>query len=444
MTIQTKQTLLLLKVLLVLMFGGWAKLIVASPGLDSKPRSSVPADLLIADEQPAKKVSPLRQDKRIVGNSNLWDRIRGNFKLQRPVANPLVQAKLRSYWRHPKQFDRTIKRGTPFLYYLVEEINRRRLPMELVLLPIVESTYNPYAISTSQAVGLWQLLPRTADHLELKRNMWYEGRRDVHASTHAALNYLEYLNKRFKGNWLMAIAAYNIGEGTVDKAIEKNRQAGKSTDLWALDLPPVAHNYVASLLALSELVAKPGRYSMRLAFIPNRPYLAKVNLENQTDLSWVAHASSMKVDELYFLNPGLNRWATPPGGPHYLLLPINKAKQLRTELSHKQSQQLFLAKHVLPKQLNPFVYQNLPVDDAADKQQVAAAGAAVSAATGFPILRRIQYMVKSGDSLLGIAKRFGVNVQQILAWNKLPKNTKLKVGAPLTLHVQAEKASAAV
>ncbi|MBI4357575.1 MAG: transglycosylase SLT domain-containing protein [Gammaproteobacteria bacterium] len=290
-------------------------------------------------------------------NDTLWDRIRGGFRIKKSLSHPLVQEKLRAYRRHPKTMVRTLKRATPFLYYLVQEIEKRKFPLELVFLPVVESAYNPYVNSIHNAAGIWQIIPRTAEYLGLKRNIWYEGRRDIHASTKAALDYLGYLHKRFNNDWMLAIAAYNVGEGVVERAIRENKIKGASTEFWALNLTSIPRNYVAALLAFSELVAYPTKYAVRLEPIPNRPYLAKVNLKNQVELGWVAHITKLTHEEIYFLNPGLNQGATPPGA-HHLLLPIPKAKELEVALNQRKAfstpNHLARGKRHLK---NPFVFQ---------------------------------------------------------------------------------------
>lgn len=320
--------------------------------LEEKLAPHLSTDLLLPEGKEAK----LHPKPVFQASYTLWDRIRGGFKLERSLAHPLVQEKLKDYRRHPKTLKRTLTRATPFLYYLVNEIEKRKFPLELVFLPVVESAYNPYVNSIHNAAGIWQIIPRTADYLGLKRNPWYEGRRDIHASTKAALDYLGYLYKRFDNNWVLAIAAYNIGEGTLERAIQENKRKGISTDFWALPLTKIPRNYIAALLAFSELVAHPTKYAVRLNPVPNSPYLAKINLKKPIGLGWIARMTQLTPEEIYFLNPGLNRGTTPPSGPYHLLLPISKVKRLELALNQIRASEGQKQKGT-PLITNPFVFQ---------------------------------------------------------------------------------------
>ncbi|NIN36281.1 MAG: transglycosylase SLT domain-containing protein, partial [Gammaproteobacteria bacterium] len=210
---------------------------------------------------------------------------------------------------------------------MTEELKKRDMPLDLALLPIVESAYHPFAYSRSHASGIWQFIPSTGRIYGLKQNWWYDGRRDIIAATNAALNYLEKLYNQFDGDWQHALASYNSGEYNVARSIRRNRSANKATDFFSLRLPRETRGYVPSLLAVSEIISNPEKYGINLIPIPDRAYFEKVEIDGQLDLSTAATLSDLTMDELYTLNPGFNRWATDPDGPHYMLIPLDKSEQ---------------------------------------------------------------------------------------------------------------------
>ncbi|MDW1632071.1 transglycosylase SLT domain-containing protein, partial [Vibrio sp. Y176] len=196
------------------------------------------------------------------------------------------------------------------------------LPMELALLPVVESSFDAFAYSHGSAAGLWQFVPGTGKMMGLEQNYWYDGRRDVAASTDAALDYLVQLNERFDGNWEHAIAAYNSGGGRVSSAIRKNKKLGKPVDFFSLDLPKETSSYVPKLLALADVVANQEKYGIDIPSIPNKPVLTLVDPKEQLDLAIAADYAGIGVKELQSYNPAYNQWSTAPEGPHQLLIPV--------------------------------------------------------------------------------------------------------------------------
>ncbi len=263
---------------------------------------------------------------------DLWDRLREGFRLQ-GHNHPGIRSYLDWYARNQAYLDRVAERARPFLYDIVQEVERRAMPGEIALLPVVESAFQPFAYSAGRAAGIWQFIPATGRHYGLKQNWWYDGRRDVRAATHAALDYLQHLNTLFDGDWLLALAAYNSGEGRVQRAIRANRKKGRATDFWSLDLPKETRGYVPKLLAISTLIETPGHYGVRLTSIPDRPQLAEVDIGSQIDLALAAELAGLSIEAIYRLNPAYNRWATAPDGPHRLLLPIDKAEAFRHSLA---------------------------------------------------------------------------------------------------------------
>ncbi|WP_371372381.1 LysM peptidoglycan-binding domain-containing protein [Thalassotalea aquiviva] len=319
---------------------------------------------------------PLSDQDELVVSDNIWDRIRNNLHFDIPQ-NDKVIAQRNWYTKHDAYLDRVAKRAEPFIFYIVEEIEKHDLPMELVLLPIVESAFDPFAYSHGSASGMWQFLSGTAKQFGVKQNWWYDGRRDIVDSTQAAIKFLTYLNKRFDGDWLLALAAYNSGEGRVARAIRNNARKGKPTDFWNLKLPKETRDYVPKLLALADIVKRPADFNVSLYAISNKPVVSLVDISAQLDLALAADMSGLTIDELHALNPGFNRWATAPEGPHKLLLPLNKVEQFTAEL----------------EKLN-------------DNDRLAWQ----------------RYKIKSGDSLSVIANRFNTTITQIKDVNQLQSN----------------------
>ena len=264
---------------------------------------------------------------------DLWDRIREKFTLT-DIDHPRIKKYVTKLSRDTRYIDLLSERSQPFLYYLVEATDSRDLPVELIMVPMIESAFQADAVSPGSAAGLWQIMPATARSLGLKRTKGYDGRHDVLASTQAALNYLTYLNDMFDGDWLLTLAAYNSGEGTVLKAMRKNRAVGRGTDYWSLNLPPITRQYVPKILALSRLVAEPDAYGIELEKIPDEPYLQKVEISPKIDLSIAAASAGISKDEIYQFNPAYNLDAQPSGLDSYkLLLPLDSARALRSSAS---------------------------------------------------------------------------------------------------------------
>ncbi len=263
---------------------------------------------------------------------SLWDRLRTNFQLPLAANRPQVQAQINWFVRNQGYLDRTIKRAVPYMYLIFQETQSRNLPAELVLLPIMESGYNPFIRSSRGAVGLWQLIPSTANGFGVKQDFWYDGRRDVYASTNAALDYLTYLQSYFGGDWLLAIAAYDAGEGRLQNAVHRNAEKGASTDFWSLSLPVETQAYVPRLLALAAIISDPAKYNITLPPITDQPYLQQVDLGAPINLSEAAEMAGMSLNELKSLNPGYSRTTTGPNGPYRLLLPIDRIPMFKERL----------------------------------------------------------------------------------------------------------------
>jgi len=251
---------------------------------------------------------------------DLFQRMRAGFALPRVEALS-VRREIAWYQEHSGFLDRSFSRGRRYLHHIVEMLEERNMPRELALLPVVESAFDPFARSRCQASGLWQFIPETGRRYGLEEDWWRDGRRDVLDATRAALDHLAELHEEFAGDWLLALAAYNAGEVTVRRAVERNQRLGRPIDFFALELPEETRGYVPKLLAIARLVEEPEAYGIELPAIPNTPYFARVDIEDQVDLGRVADLADIPRDELKALNPAFNRWATAPDQSHHLLVP---------------------------------------------------------------------------------------------------------------------------
>ncbi len=285
-------------------------------------------DILEREDDPL----PIEPEEQEVIN-DLWMRLRNGFMLDHHLDSPRVKAEINWYLNHPDYIDRVATRATRYLYQIVGEIERRNLPMELALLPVVESAFDPFAYSHGRASGLWQFIPSTGKLYGLKIDYWYDGRRDIVAATNAALNYLESSHKSLNHDWLLALAAYNSGEGNVRYSMRKNARAGKPTDFFSLGLLRETRAYVPRLLAISEVIANAEHYGISLKPIANEPYFNIVDVGSQIDLVKAAELAQISIEELYLLNPAYNKWSTHPNGPHKLLIPVNKAAGFQEKIA---------------------------------------------------------------------------------------------------------------
>jgi membrane-bound lytic murein transglycosylase D len=406
-----------------------------------------------------------------IAGPDILDRIRAGFALT-DVDQRAVDRELERYLSQPEYLDRIFQRGARYLHYIVGEIDKRGMPMELALLPVVESAFNPVAYSRSRASGLWQFIPSTGKHYGLQQTWWLDERRDVIKSTDAALTYLQYLSAYFNGDWFLAIAAYNGGEGNVSRAVQRNAAAGRRTDFFSLDLRAETRTYVPKLLAIRRLVANPRAYGLEFAPIPDAPFFEIVDAGRQVHLGQAAEAAGLSRDELFALNPAYNRMMTPPHGPHRLLLPIANAEQLRVALAADPMATAFAANdvkepvttesHVVRRgDTLSTIGRQYGVSIAALREAnglssstihpgqsilipgdlVAGVAPAAEARTDITNLlpekqaaaRAGSHRVRSGDTLWGIARRYGVTVPELTAANNLSAQAPLRAGMKLKI-----------
>lgn len=327
---------------------------------------------------------------------NLWQRIRAGYALQK-LDSPLIARHEQWFSSNPEYMDRLFKRASLYLFYIVEEVDKRGLPMEIALLPAIESAFKPHAYSRARASGLWQFIPSTGRYFGLERNWWYDGRRDVFEATKAALDYLEKLNKIFDGDWHLALAAYNAGERRILRAQEYNRRRGRPTDFAHLkSYKRETQNYVPKLIAMTNIVAHPEKYGVTLVPIPNEPYFTRVEIGSQIDLGLVAKMANISMGDLYDINPGFKRWATAPNGPHYILVPADRREVLLEAL-----------------------------DQLPDDKRV----------------RWTRHRIRQGDTLSTIGRRYRVSVRAIKQANRL-RGTRIRAGDNLLIPISTRRLTA--
>lgn len=422
------------------------------------------------DEAPIKSVLlELEKDPK---KADLWEITRNNMRLDHNLDKKVVQQHVDWYVEHDKYLNRLTGRASRYYHFVLHEVIKRGMPAEIALIPAVESSYDPFAKSPAKASGAWQFMPATGDHYGLKRNWWYDGRRDIVASTHAALDYLEYLHDYLDGDWLLAMAAYNAGEGTVGRAVKRNKKAGKPTDFWNLKLPRETRHYVPKILAISEVFKHPEKHGLALAPLADKPYFEIVDTGGQIDLSRAAELSGVELDEIYKLNAGFSQWATDPEGPHQLLIPVDNAARFKTELaSLAPSDRVNWARYevkpgdslsVIAKRFNTNIStiqtsndlkgslirvgQSLLIPsalvDASQYRLSVAQRSSNSIRKSAPAgSKKILHTVKSGDSLWKVAQRYGVDHKSIARWNNFATSKTLKIGERLAIFKADDQAS---
>lgn len=315
---------------------GLTTLLAACPGSDQPRKQQAHIEWRLSDYLPA----PLHR--------SLWPVISADFHLKKDIQKPAVQKEIEHLAKHQIYINELTHNARPYLYYIFKQTQKRHLPAELALLPMVESDYDPFAYSKRGATGLWQMMPGTGSGFGLRINWWYDGRRDIIASTNAALKYLTYLHSYF-GNWLLAIAAYDSGEGTVREAIRYNKRHHRPTDFWSLPLPEETKHYVPKLLAFAAIIRNPKHYGLHLNAIPNHPYFTAIKMHGQIDLNRVAKLADANPKMIRKLNPGFRRWATNPKGQYWLLIPDSKINLFTAHLDQSQHQKITWLHHRVKK-----------------------------------------------------------------------------------------------
>ncbi len=429
-----------------------------------KPRFIEGIDYIVIDDKQTDNSAAHALQSTSFISGRIYDSLIYNFKLSQQTSSEAIKrinSQYNWYKRHPEYLQRVWSRANPYMYHITQELQKRNLPMELALLPIVESAFDAFAYSHGRAAGLWQIIPGTGKYLGVKQNWWYDGRRDVLDSTNAALNYLESLNREFNGDWMLAIAAYNSGAGNVRKGIRRNKRKNLPTDFWSLQLPKETEAYVPKLLALKKIYQEHTTRDL-LPAIANGPHFQVVETGSQIDLATAAELADIDINTLYQLNPGFNHWATAPKGPHRLLIPNAQANNLRLGLkSLPDDLRIKLARYKIKpgdsigllarrnqttiqeiRQANGMQNNNLTAGKyllipQASTNLTAYTKSKDSRLTSLQSRSRngnkVNYQVRSGDSFWTIAKRYGVSSRQVATWNGMAPRDTLSVGQNLVI-----------
>ena len=415
---------------------------IKSPQVSKKTYKKHSSRMLFGDEQ----------IEELDDTDNLWVRISDDMQLD-SHDNARVRQQRDWLLRNDKHMATIASRAEPYLYLMVEEIERRELPMELITIPMIESMFDPNARSRSNA------------NFGLRHDNWYDGRRDVLASTNAALDYLEYLNRFFDGDWLQTLAAYNAGEGRVRNAITRNERAGRPTDYWSLDLPRETRMYVPKILAMADMIRNADKYNVTLPVLANKPQLRTINTGGQIDLNVAAQLAGVSASQLKALNPALKRGMTSPQGPYNLLVPVEYADTLELALADLPQrertrgvrsyqvtsgdtlsriaqnhgvtvQQLKLANNMRGNNLRRG--QSLIIPNGGRATQVAQSKPQQLASRSGG---KVNYQVRSGDNLWSISQAHGVTHADLAKWNGLNAKSALKPGMKLVVWPKQGKSS---
>lgn len=405
-----------------------------------------------------------------IENFDLWDRIRKGYAIP-DLNNPLVATQTTWYSSRPEYLQRISQRASRYLFHVVQELEKRKMPTEIALLPFIESAFNPQAFSTAKAAGMWQFIPSTGRDYNLKQNAFRDERRDVLASTNAALNYLQKLYGMF-GDWQLALAAYNWGEGSVSRAIAKAEAAGRRTDFNGLSafMPAETRNYYPKLQAVKNIIATPAQYGIKLPTVENQPYFVSIKKTRDIDVKLAAQLAELPMEEFRALNPQFNRPVITGSPTTQILLPESNAEKFKENLSNwtkalsswtahkvtaareriesiaarfKTTPEIIREANSIPANMHPKAGSTVLVPKLAsapdkDISQDIADNAMLSVEADEPPRKKISVKVSKRDTIDSIAKRYKVKVAEIRQWNDM-KNDKLSPGQSLKLEVRAPK-----
>ncbi len=407
----------------------------------------------------------------IINHNDVWQRIREQLSFDIPQ-NRRVVVQRNWYAKNQAYLDRVAKRAEPYMHFIIEELEAANMPIEMALLPIVESAFDPFAYSHGRASGMWQFVPGTGTRFGMKQNWWYDGRRDVIASTKGAISYLKYLHEFFDGDWLLALAAYNSGEGRVQRAMRNNAKKNIPTDFWSLDLPKETRDYVPKLLALADIVKHPNNFNVTLYEIDNKSVISAVDIGSQIDLAKAAELAELTLAELQHLNPGYNRWATDPKGPHYLVIPNHKVAKFKDGLAKLATKDRLAWQRYRIKSGDSLgkIASKFNTDIGVIKQVNNIRGSQIRAGKYLliPVAaksldayilsqdqrlakkqsdqhdgEKINYTVKRGDTFWDISRAFKVNYRSLAKWNGMSPRDPLKPGQKLVIWRKAKTTSLA-
>ena len=412
------------------------------------------SDVILLDSKPINDKSEKIVESQLNETPiDIWERIRRELTIKIPddqiAATSIYRERL---YKNQSAVNRISKSGQRYLFHTLSRAQELDLPVELALLPFVESEFDPYAKSVDGATGIWQFMPATGKEWGLKSNWWYDGKKDVLASTEAALKFLSYLHQKFDEDWLLAMAAYNTGPTRVNRAIRKNKMQDKGIRFWDLDLPKETTAYVPKLLVLCELINNPKSFEVNLPSIANRPYFQRVKIPGQLDLMQAADLAGLKPETIYELNPGFNQWATDPSGPHYLLLPIGVSDRFITQLESLDENDLVrwdrykirrgdsLSRIASRYKIEVAVLKEINgMDDdliIAGKEIMVPRG---SAWADKQSPREQLYVVLKGDTLWNISRKFKVSIEDLVLWNELNLEKPLQINQEIKIFSRYER-----
>ncbi|KAF1054664.1 MAG: Membrane-bound lytic murein transglycosylase D [Burkholderia gladioli] len=438
----------------------------ASPGPDVPAAASNPQAASDFLRKSATSKETVDVDKQSVGDlttkdSDLWARIRRGFQMP-DLQSDLVDMQTTWYTERPDYVQRMTERSQKYLYHIVEELEARNMPTELALLPFIESAYNPQALSVAKAVGMWQFIAGTGRTYNLKQNMWQDERRDVLASTSAALDYLSRLHDMF-GDWYLALAAYNWGEGNVQRAIARNQAAGLPTDYQSLRMPNETRNYVPKLQAVKNIIANPRQYGLTLPDIPNHPYFVTVTTSHDIDVKMAAQLSGLSLEEFKALNPSFSKPVIVGATQPQILLPFDNASQFEKGLKSYGGQLSSWTTYTVTERSRPaaiaekigvdadtlMAVNKIPVgirlkpgstivvprgNDDEDISADVAENGALAMEPDVPDTRKMMIRVRRKQTMASLASRYGVSVGQLHAWNRTRRDMVMP-GQTMVLHV---------
>ena len=452
-----------------------APALLAPLATTERPRAALPpAELAATWAEPAATaaviaVDPLRPTERLdldapAAQTDLWSRVRQGVAMA-DLDNELVRKWEQWYAGRPDYVQRMTERGGRYLFHTVEEVTKRGMPTELALLPFIESAYNPQAMSSAKASGMWQFVPATGRDFSLRQNIFRDDRRDVLASTRAALDYLQTLHGLF-GDWQLALAAYNWGQGNVQRAINRNLKAGLAADYSSLVMPDETRNYLPKLQAVKNIVLRPESFALALPALLNHPYFVSVGIDRDIDVDLAARLAGLPLDEFKQLNPQMNKPVILAAGTPQVLLPYDSANQFVHALKQHKGLLARWTAWVAPRTMKPAdvarlvglaepqlrELNNIPkgmlvkagstllVPRSAqwqtDVSQRVAEEAMLALAPDLPPLRRVSFKAgKKGDSVVAVAQRYGVSVAQVAAWNSSAAAGRFKPGQAVVVMV---------
>jgi membrane-bound lytic murein transglycosylase D len=433
--------------------------------------STTSAQVVEVAVDPVRPEVPVNLDDRSA-RIDLWQRVRDGFGIP-DLDDNFVRKRETYYAGQPDYVQRMAERGGRYLFHIVEEVQRRNLPTELALLPFIESAFNPQAMSSARASGMWQFMPATGRHFELTQNVFRDDRRDVLASTRAALDYLTQLHEMF-GDWHLALAAYNWGEGNVQRAVKRNQRAGRPADYASLKMPAETRDYVPKLQAMKNIVANPQAFSLTLPELYNHPYFLSVPIERDIDVALAARMSELPLEEFQALNPQMNKPVILAAGTPQVLLPYDNANAFVKAIDKhdgplaswtawvapKTMKIALVAHHVgmtesdlrevnrIPPNMQVVAGSTLVVPRSpqrqADVSETVADSATMALAPDGPAVRRVAFRAgKRGDSVAEVARRYRISAAQVARWNDVAATARFAAGSTVVVFLPARRAKAA-